>query len=213
MTINLVRVTALVLFLVIAGASGSPTMAQQSPPSNIPPLRIVKYDGDMASLLAHMSQSFGTTIGLEIDPKQLKSQASIHVKDATLADVLDAIVKSVPAYQWRERNGCIEVLPVEGSNPFLETTINSFQVNEVDQTEAVNRLLNLLDVQANLRSMSLNRKDLSSTSETKTEKLSVKIEGVTIRQALSMIANESRARFWLFRTLGRGFFSISNSPM
>ena len=213
MNINNAKITALVLFMVVAGVAGSPTMGQQTSPSNIPPVRIVKYDGDMADFLAQIGKSFGVTIGLEIDPKQPKRQISIDVNDATLADVLNAVVKSAPVYQWRERNGSIEVLPVEGSNGFLDTMINSFQVNEVDQTEAMNRMLNLLEVQANLRSMSLTRKDLSSTSAKQSEKLSVKIESVTIRQALSMIANESRARFWVFQPLGKGLFSISKSPM
>jgi type II secretory pathway component HofQ len=61
--------------------------------------------------------------------------------------------------------------------------------------------------------MSLTRKDFSSTSETKAEKFSIKVEGVTVRQALSVIANQSRTRFWLFQTLDNGFFSISNSQM
>jgi hypothetical protein len=210
--IKSVRITALVLFIVIGG-SVFPIMGQQTSQSKIPPLRVINYSGDMTSLLAYLSQEFSITIGLEIDPKQLKPQVSIHVKDATLTDVLNAIVKSAPAYHWRERDGWIEVLPVEGSHPFLDTMINNFQVNDVNQKEAVNHLLSLLDLQANLRSMGLTRKDPPSTSETKIEKLSVKIEGVTVRQALSMIANQSRARFWLFRTLGGGFFSISNSPM
>ena len=218
MIISSARITALVLFMVIGAVSVSPIMGQQRTPSKIPPLRIIKYDGDMASLLAVLSKDFGVTIGLEIAPKQLQPRVSLYVKDATLADILNAIVKSAPAYEWRERNGCIEVLPVEGSNPFLDTMINSFQVTEVDHTEAVNRLLNLPDVQANLTSMSLTRKELSNTSATRayatrTGKLSVKLEGVTVRQALSTIANESRARFWIFQPLGNGLFTISNEPM
>lgn len=211
MNIRSARITALVFCILMGGALVVPIMGQQTSVSNTTPLRIVSYSGDMDSLLAHLSRSFGVTIGLEVDPKQLKTNVTINVKEATLADVLNAIVKSAPAYEWRERGGYIEVLPVGVNNPFLNTMINNLQATDVDQTEAVNRLLALLEVQSNLKAMTLTRKDPPSTSGTTSEKFSVKLEGVTVRQALSIIASESRARFWLFRSLGGGFFSIRNS--
>ena len=40
--------------------------------------------------------------------------------------------------RWRQRSGCIEVLPVEASNPLMDTMISNFRVTEVDQTELAN---------------------------------------------------------------------------
>jgi hypothetical protein len=212
-TINITRITAVIVFIMIGGASGSRVMGQQTSASKIQPLAVIKYDGDMAYMLAHLTERFDVTIGLEIDAKQARSHVSLYLREATLTDVLNAIVKSAPTYQWRERSGCIEVLPVGASSPLLDTMISNFRVSEADQTEAVNRLMNLPDVQANLRAMNLNRKDPGSAStETKSSKFSMNLEGVTMRQALSKIANESGGRFWIFQTFGDGFFSISNSP-
>jgi hypothetical protein len=214
MTSNPTRIAALIIFLTIYGAAPvGRVMSQQTSASKDQPLRVVQYDGDMAHLLANLTDTFGVTIGFEVDPKQPQPRVSFYVRDATLSDVLNAIVKSAPAYDWRERDGSIEVLPVRASSPLLDTRIDNFQVSEVDQIEAVNRLLKLPEVQANLRAMGLNQKETGSVStETKVEKFSINLDGVTMRQALSRIANESGGRFWIFRPLGGGFFSISNSP-
>jgi len=202
------KITAAAVLIVICGAAASRAIGQQPTISKIQPLRIVKFDGDMAYLLAHLAGSWGVTIGLETDPKQPKSQVSLDVRDATLTDVLNAVVKSAPRYQWRERDGCIEVLPVGASSPILDTMIHNFRATDVDQTEAVNRLMSLPE----LRGIGMGRKAGSVSSQTKIEKFSIKLDGVTMRQALCGIANESGGRFWIFRTLDEGLFSISNSP-
>jgi hypothetical protein len=207
------RIAAVILFLTICGVSLARATGQQTPKPNPQAPRVIKFDGDMAYLLATLADSFETTIGLEVDPKQQKPQVSLYVRDATLPDILNAIVKSAPAYQWREQNGCFEVLPVEAGNPLLETIISNFRVSEVHQVEAFNRLMNLPEVQANLRAMSLNRRDPNRFStDKKNEKFSMNLENVTMRQAFSRIAHESGGRFWIFSAFGDGSFSISNSP-
>jgi hypothetical protein len=203
------KMTAIAVLIVICGAAASRAIGQQPSANKNQPLRIVKYDGDMANLLAQLAGSWGVTIGLETDPKQPKSEVSLYVRDATLSDVLNAIVKSAPRYEWRERDGCIEVLPIGSSSPILDTMINNFRVTDVDQTEAVNRLMSLPE----LRGIGMGRRSPGSTlTPTKNEKFSIKLDGVTLREALSRIANESGGRFWIFQTLDNGLFSISNSP-
>ena len=186
---------------------------QQTSAPKIASLGVIKYDGNIAYLLPHLAESFGVTIGFEIEPKHPNPRVSLNLRDASLADVLNAIVKSAPTYEWHERNGYIEVLPVGATSPLLDTMIRAFRVSDVDQEEAVSRLMNQADVQANLRAMSLTRKDTGGAStQTKSEKFSLSLDGVTMREALFRIANEGGGGFWIFQTLGDGFFSISNSP-
>lgn len=213
MTFNLTRIIAAVVFFMIWGVAVSSVMAQQTSASTQPP-RVIKFDGDMAVMLVHLTEIYGVTIGLEVEPKQPRSKVSFYLRDPSLNDVLNAIVKSAPIYQWRERSGYIEVLPVEASSPLLDVIISNFRVSEVDQTGAINRLLILPDVQAAVRAMSVNllQDPGSASTETKKQKFSLNLEGVTMRQALSSIANESGGRFWIFRPFGDRLFSISNSP-
>lgn len=206
------KLTAGLVLLTICGVSILPTIAQQTSPSRTQLPAVINYDGDMASILTHLPEIYGVTIGLEVDPKQPQSQVEFYLLNPTLPDVLNAIVKSAPRYQWRESDGFIEVFPVAGSNPLLDTMISSFRTSDVDEAGAINQLLNLPELQANMRAMSLNRRAPGGTSrEKKGEKFSVNLEGVTLRQALHKIAKDGGGRFWIFRNYSDGF-SISNSP-
>src|SRR5258708_3246261 len=119
MTMNLNKTAAVIIFLTICGTSISRASGQQTPNPKPQPLRVIQFDGDMALLLATLADSFEATIGLEVDPKQQTPRVSLFVRDATLPDILNAMVKSAPGYQWREQNGCFEVLPIESSSPLL----------------------------------------------------------------------------------------------
>lgn len=198
--------------LTICGVSISPTIGQQTSASRIQPPRVIQYDGDMASMLAHLPEMYGVTIGLEVDAQQPQSRVGFYLLDPTLPDVVNAIVKSAPRYKWRESDEFIEVFPLAGSSPLLDTMISNFRTSDVDEAGAINQLINLPEMQANMKALSLNRRALGGTStEKKGKKFSVNLEGVTLRQALHKIAKDSGGRFWIFRSYSDGFFSISNS--
>lgn len=206
------KITAAVVLLTICGVSISPAMAQQTASPRIKPPAVINYEGDMASLLARLPEIYGVTIGLEVDAQEPQSRAGLYLRDPTLPDVLNAIVKSAPRYQWRETDGFIEVFPVAGSSPLLGTIISSFWTRDVDEAGAINQLLNAPETQANMRAMSLNHRAVGGTStEKKGEKISVNLEGVTLRKVLHQIAKNSGGRFWIFRNYSDGFFSISSS--
>jgi len=71
MITGLKKLTAGVIHLTICGASISPTIAQQTSTSRPQSPAVIKYDGDMASMLAHLTRIYGVTIGLEVDPHTL----------------------------------------------------------------------------------------------------------------------------------------------
>jgi len=211
MTINTTRIVTLAVVLFVSGSAVSSVIGQQTISSNTQPMAVIKYDGEMASLLATLAEQFSVTIGMEVDSKY-STHVSLFLREATLADVLNAIVKSAPSYQWRELNGCIEVLPVKAGNSLLDKTISNFWISDVVQTEAVNRLMNQGEVQGNLEAMGLTRRETGSAEHMNNTRFSLDLQGVTIRQALHQIAKESGGRFWLFQTRNDGSFSIRNSP-
>lgn len=211
MTINSRRITTLAAFLLIFGAPISIATAQQTNQASIDKPVVIKYQGDMVGLLSHLPETYGVTIGVEVDPNKPFSQVSIDLRDANLYDVLNAIVQSEPRYLWRENDGFIEVVPVTRGRTFLDTTVSSFQVNDVEPAEAINQLVNLPEVQAAMKTMNLSRRELKSAfPERKGGKVSISLEGVTMRQTLHRIMAESGSWFWVFRRQG-GFFSISTS--
>jgi hypothetical protein len=201
------KLIAAAVILGVCGVSMSGVMAQQPA---LPPVRVIQVHGDMAALLASLANPYGVTIGLELDTQRYH-QVSVSLMDATVTDVMNAIVQSSKKYQWRQTGGIVEVWPLAGSNPLLETRISSFNVKDVSPTEAFDRLFNLPEVQATMTGWNLKRRAPDSPpGKLTSSRFSVNLEGVTLREALDKIAQESHIEIWIFRNYPNGFFSISS---
>src|SRR3982751_4761800 len=87
----------------------SGVMAQQ--PAS--PLRVVQFNGDMTPILAALPSTFGVTVGLELDTQRYQ-RIEVSLLDATVTDVMNAVVQSSKKYQWRQTGGFIEVWPLAG---------------------------------------------------------------------------------------------------
>lgn len=200
------KLIAAAVVLVICSVSTSVVMAQQPA---VPTLRIVQVKGDMTLILAGLANPYAVTVGLELDDQRYNT-IEVSLLDATLPDVMNAIVQSSKRYRWREAGGFVDVWPLTGSNPLLETSITNFNVKDVSPSDAFDQLFNLPEVQANMRSMNLKRRAPDVPAKNVSySKFSVNLEGVSLRQALSKIAQESGIQIWVFRNHRNGFFSIS----
>jgi hypothetical protein len=182
-------------------------MCQQPSPSPTPPLRIVRFNGAMAPFVAAIAQAYGTTIGLEIDTAEPNPNLEIAVDDATIEDVLNAVVKFKPNYSWSKSVNAFALFPKERRNPLLDTVIARFQLSDVDHADAVNKLLSLPDVEARMIAARLYRVVATNQVETNAKRISLRLSNVTMRQVLDSIATDSGSRFWIFqRTGGKGEF-------
>jgi|SRR5689334_3477684 len=201
------KLIAAAVVLGICAVSMSGVMAQQPPPQT---LRVIDYSGDMAMLLANLSNTYGVTVGLELD-NQRYQHVSFKLVDATLTDVVNAMAQSSKKYQWRQTAGFVDVWPLAGSSPLLETRISSFNVKDLSPSDALDRLFNLPEVQANMTELNLKRRAPEGYREKlSSAPFSVNLEGVTLREALSKIAQESHLGIWIFRNYPNGYFSISS---
>lgn len=212
----IIRVTFMMLALyTMVGFCARDAAGQQTPVQREPIAHLV-YNGEMTALLAHLAERFGVTIGIEFAPHQERMQVRLELKDPTLPDVLNAIVQGAPRYRWRESEGVFEISPLRGSSPVLDTTISSFQITDASQAEAVEQLMNLPEVRAGMGAMSLQFRSADTRMRERNQaRLSLRLEGVTVRQALHRIAEMSGSRLWVFRRQARGgdgeFISIGNS--
>ena len=148
------RTIAVIAFIIICGSSASKAIGQQTAVARTETPAVIKYDGDMAAMLAHLPRIYRTTIGLEVDPRKSRSQVKFNLRDPTLPDVLNAIVESAGQYQWRDNKGFIEVLPLEGSSPLLDAMINNYRVSDVDGPEAIKQLMSLPEVHGSMSALS-----------------------------------------------------------
>ena len=173
-------------------------------------MRVIEFEGDFTRILAALPNAYGVTVGLELDTQRYHN-VSVSLQDATVTDVMNALIQSSKKYQWRQTGGFIDVWPLAGSNPLLETRINSFNVKDLSPSEAFDQLLNLPEVQANMTTLNLKRRAPDVTPEKlSSSRFSVNLEGVSLREALNKIAQESRIEIWIFRNYPNGFFSISS---
>ena len=114
--------------------------------------------------------------------------------------------------ELREQLLALSDLEQSFSYCLLDTPIRSFQVKDVNRDLAVNRLLDFPEVRAVTLSTNLKPRPPYPPSErTKDEKLSFNLSGVTLRQALNRIADDSGAKFWVFRRYADGTFEITLS--
>jgi hypothetical protein len=198
-------VAAVVLGIFAVSMSG--VTAQQQTPTT---LRAVRFNGDMTSLLAEMPHAYGVTVGLELDTQGYQ-RVEMDLSDASITDVMNAIVQSSKKYQWRQTDRFVEIWPLTGSNPLLETRISSFNFKDLSASQAFDQLLNLPEVQANMTTLNLKRRvpDVSP-GKVSISRFSLNLEGLTLREALNKIAHESHIEIWIFRNYPNGFFSISS---
>ena len=207
--INSFKLIAAAVVLGICAVSMSGVMAQQLP---VTTLRVIQYNGDFAMALANLSHTFGVTVGLELDTQRYL-KVSLSMQDATLTDAMNGIVQSSKKYQLRQTGEFIDIWPLAGGNPLLETKINSFNVKDLTASEALDQLFNLPEVQYNMTALNLRRRAPDGARDVSVEKLSssrfsVNLEGVSLREALNRIAEESHLEIWVFRNYPNGFFSI-----
>jgi len=201
------KLFAAAVVLAICGVAMRGVMAQQ--PAT-PPVRVIQYDGDMTMLLAALPNAYGVTVGLELDT-QGSQRVALSLMDATVTDVMNAIVQSSKKYQWRQIGAVVDIWPLPGSNPLLETRISSFNVKDVSASQAFDQLMNLPEVQASMTALNLKRRAPDASRGTPSSaKFSVNLEGVSLREALNRIVHESRNEIWVFRNYPNGFFSISS---
>ena len=178
-----------------------PALCQQPSPT-LPPVKIVRFSGSMVSFVASIAQAYGATIGLEIDTTEPNPNLEIAVDDATIEDVLNAVVKFKPTYSWSKSTNAFALFPKDRRNPLLDTVIASFQVSDVDHADAVNKLLSLPDVEAKMIAARLYRVVATNQVETNAKRISLRLSNVTMRQVLDSIANDSGSRFWILQRTG-----------
>jgi hypothetical protein len=205
--INSFKLIAAAVVLGICAVSMSGVMAQQLPVTTV---RVIQLKGDFTMALANLTTTYGVTVGLELDNQRYQT-VSLSLTDANVTDVMTAIAQSSKKYQWRQTGGVIDVWPIAGSNPLLETRINSFNVKDVSPSDAFDQLLNLPEVQASMAGLNLKRRAPDvSFEKVSSSRFSVNLEGMSLREALNKIAQESHIGIWVFRNYPNGFFSISS---
>jgi hypothetical protein len=198
------------LFFLLACAW--PAVGQQQPTARPQP-RVIEFGGDMAHFLAQIGSSYGVTIGLEVDPAQPHTYISVSLRNPTIDDVMNAVVQSAKRYRWERSKNSIDVRPLSGSHPLLDTMIGKVIIDEGSRARAIDQLLDTPEVQGRMRALDLARSDLVKVAdETHPGKSSRVLENVSLREALHQISGDDTKQFWIFRIDGKRLVHVSPAP-
>jgi hypothetical protein len=180
------------------------------------PLRVVDYNGDMAALLASLADTYEVTLGFETVPQHPQPRLTFQVYDATRDEVFDAIARAAPEYQWRERNGVIEFLPVAGAS-FLDTPIGALNVTDAIWPQAILSMLSQPDVRTSMLALGLTAHlgltppvIQEPTPQPTGKRFTLQLTNATVRDALNQITARSGAHFWISQQT-KGQLSLSHS--
>ncbi len=188
----------------------------QTTATKVEQLRVISYSGDLAYLLAAIPVNTRFTIGFQVDPRQPPmQQIKIQLYDVTLREIMNAVVQERPEYEWNGNDDTIDISPAGQSSALLDVMINAFEVNDLDSSAAIDKLMNLPEVQQAMRTLNLrNAKATRKQVDRDVKKFSLNLHDVTLRQALHSIARASETQFWILRKSkdNPSTFSVSTSP-
>ncbi|HWW74708.1 MAG TPA: hypothetical protein VNZ44_04880 [Pyrinomonadaceae bacterium] len=208
------RFVLVILLLGAWGASARAARGQQAAAHapKVSELQAVVYNGDMANLLNRLAEAYGVVIGFEAEPGRSRPAVNIDVRDASVQDVLDAVVRARPEYKWRQSGDFFDVYPAEGASPLHDTTVGVFQLSASRWAEAADALLALPEVQSRVSALSLTRRGPSrEAAASGGEVFSLHLEGAPVRTALHEMTKRSGGHFWAFRQDGGKSFWLGNT--
>lgn len=177
------------------------------------PVRIARFANlDLAAILAQLAADQDVPIGFEVDSRKPWSPIVLELANVTTREILEASVRSEPLYQLHDGGDFIEVFPVKTRSAFLDTPVSSFDLKDVDGSQAIEELLNRPEVEAIRSSMNLKRQPARASAGRSGERsFSVHIEATSLRQALNQIARSCGSNFWIFRPSQDGSFFLGLS--
>jgi hypothetical protein len=139
----------------------------------------------------------------------------------TLRNALDSIVAADPTYKWTSNRGVVNLVPSAGDPPLLKLRIRKFYIqNASTAREVVDQLLMMPEVRKHALELGLRAgyvrlgmSDLGRSAGTSkpVSKLTLKVENVTIREALNEIARAHGTAVWAYterRCHPRNEFSV-----
>jgi hypothetical protein len=126
----------------------------------------------------------------------------LALKDATVADVLNAAVRADPRYQWKEDEGVINLFPKEDGDPVFGVVIDHFEARNEMAVQMINQLLSVPKVKKYLDDRKVRAGILTSgpflvTPGHRTQIVNfVAIENETLRQALNHVLVKTQSVYW-----------------
>lgn len=167
---------------------------------------------DFSTTLPQIAKIFDIPIGFENSENDNSGKQIIHLKNATLKEVLDLVItQSNPAYCWTiSDDGVINVFPKENRDSFLEellkVRIEKFSIeNNVSNIQVRTKITNLPEIKSEMSKKNLRPLNLAffSSEIRKTNKFEISLENISLRELLNKIIKKSGSNFWVVSRYGK----------
>lgn len=205
-----------VLNIVIVTCAVGQTAKPPKRLSDIAPLeRIVDRDTNLTSnridIVAMKSFSWTSTIGgfamLFKENDSAKENFAFTPKSLRFRDLLDSIVAAEPRYQWKEKDGIINLIPKD-NYPVLEASVARFSLKNATKEEMINGLQSTTEfLSATLKAGV--QKNLGGSFDgicTETpQKNTINIYNATVQEILNEIVRLNGLSVWRYRE-----YSVAN---
>jgi len=167
-------------------------------------------DEPIDQILGRLSKSYNVPIGLEkIAPKAAASseerRISVKIEKGTVQDVLDAVIRADPRYQWKEVAGVINVLPRKARNPILEIPVRSFQISNANWMDVRQAIQMTAEIKGGFERMGLKERSaitVVGSGNNNLPKFSLDLRDTTLRGILNEILKVKGYSFWVFSRYG-----------
>ena len=121
-----------------------------------------------------------------------------------LGQVLNELVGANKNYKWEIQDGAINLLPVGGEPPLLQTYIGEFSIKTNSSLDALTKLQQRAEVKQAMTNVQLQGGLTIITYSPSPTEFSVEFKGGTLRQALNAIAVSNGSDVWDYRELHCG---------
>jgi hypothetical protein len=168
------------------------------------PIDLHLQNATLTLVLGMLSVEKNIPIGIEFSANEKNEpKLDIDVKNASLVEVLNLIVKQEPAYVWEFRDGVINLTPVQDRDPFFEkllnTSIRSFVSPKGNNKFAIREaLLNLPEIKEVILANGVEAETLGypHKSSVYANNADLSDKGTNFRSLLNKIIRESEHNSW-----------------
>lgn len=187
--------------------SGSPFAVSPPvrPADSLAQTIIGDFKGTRRSVVDVAAQLSASRIPVGVEAVKVSEGFPINfdLKNATVADVLNAAVRADPRYRWTESDGVINLLPKNDANSVFNITVEHFEainempaqiIHQLVRTRKVKKYLDDRDVQAG----TLTAGSFLSTpgAPAAAVRNSVVVDNETLRQALNEVLIKTGSVYW-----------------
>jgi hypothetical protein len=173
--------------------------------------RLELSDANLHLALSKIASAYNTPIGLEVAKGGSRGpQIKLNVQNASLRDVLIALIAQDSWYKWTVVDGVINVFPIADRDEFVEQLLK-IHVQQFDIKAGTGiwdiraSITNLPEVKASLESAKLIPSIASFTGADYLEAspgFTLNLSGATVREILNEIIRRSDTKYWVVNRFG-----------